>query len=109
MMSTISFVNDPVSRRATRFLLLLQMAALALVVVLSLINLFFFAFAISLLSFFLFIAVLLWLYSRYQDLPIVREKRELKRLVLKFQKSIQTRSEERRVGEECRSRWSPYH
>ena len=22
---------------------------------------------------------------------------------------IQTRSEERRVGKECRSRWSPYH
>ena len=23
--------------------------------------------------------------------------------------SIQVRSEERRVGKECRSRWSPYH
>ena len=23
--------------------------------------------------------------------------------------SIETRSEERRVGKECRSRWSPYH
>ena len=26
-----------------------------------------------------------------------------------FPKSICTRSEERRVGKECRSRWSPYH
>src|SRR2546429_1603522 len=26
-----------------------------------------------------------------------------------FNPSIQTRSEERRVGKECRSRWSPYH
>ena len=25
------------------------------------------------------------------------------------EKSLQTRSEERRVGKECRSRWSPYH
>src|SRR5256885_13846493 len=25
------------------------------------------------------------------------------------QRSIQVRSEERRVGKECRSRWSPYH
>ena len=25
------------------------------------------------------------------------------------QKSAQMRSEERRVGKECRSRWSPYH
>ena len=24
-------------------------------------------------------------------------------------KSVTTRSEERRVGKECRSRWSPYH
>src|SRR6266498_3521432 len=89
-MSKISFVEDPVSRRATRFLLLLQIAALILVVGFSLIDLFFFAFAISFLTFFVFIAMLLWLCSRYQDLPIVTEKRELKRLVLRFQKSIQT-------------------
>src|SRR3712207_9409732 len=25
------------------------------------------------------------------------------------QKSVERRSEERRVGKECRSRWSPYH
>ena len=33
--------------------------------------------------------------------------------ILTFLKSVQgrhvTRSEERRVGKECRSRWSPYH
>ena len=27
----------------------------------------------------------------------------------KIQKNILDRSEERRVGKECRSRWSPYH
>ena len=27
----------------------------------------------------------------------------------RVQKRIKTRSEERRVGKECRSRWSPYH
>ena len=26
-----------------------------------------------------------------------------------FIKTIKSRSEERRVGKECRSRWSPYH
>ena len=26
-----------------------------------------------------------------------------------FELSVVTRSEERRVGKECRSRWSPYH
>ena len=26
-----------------------------------------------------------------------------------YPENIETRSEERRVGKECRSRWSPYH
>ena len=29
--------------------------------------------------------------------------------ILSFDHSALTRSEERRVGKECRSRWSPYH
>ena len=29
--------------------------------------------------------------------------------VKKFNTNVITRSEERRVGKECRSRWSPYH
>ena len=33
-----------------------------------------------------------------------------KNIALIFEKtSTRTRSEERRVGKECRSRWSPYH
>ena len=28
---------------------------------------------------------------------------------LQMQQGLTTRSEERRVGKECRSRWSPYH
>ena len=31
------------------------------------------------------------------------------RCSLKLKKLSQLRSEERRVGKECRSRWSPYH
>ena len=31
------------------------------------------------------------------------------RNIAKFNLLITTRSEERRVGKECRSRWSPYH
>src|SRR3712207_7008823 len=30
-------------------------------------------------------------------------------IILKWYPSIAKRSEERRVGKECRSRWSPYH
>jgi hypothetical protein len=59
------------------------------VVGLSLIDLFFLALAISLLTLFVFILSILWLYSRYRNIPVVREKRELERLVLKFQRSIQ--------------------
>ena len=29
--------------------------------------------------------------------------------IARFISTILTRSEERRVGKECRSRWSPYH
>ena len=29
--------------------------------------------------------------------------------IKKAQEAVSTRSEERRVGKECRSRWSPYH
>ena len=35
--------------------------------------------------------------------------REAQQLVLKLAGVGQRRSEERRVGKECRSRWSPYH
>ena len=34
------------------------------------------------------------------------EKKNIKQLIIK---NNPNRSEERRVGKECRSRWSPYH
>ena len=37
------------------------------------------------------------------------EKKELMRAEDMNQKQLLCRSEERRVGKECRSRWSPYH
>src|SRR5438874_11280251 len=40
-----------------------------------------------------------WMYTRRAARP-----RELRR-----RHSVENRSEERRVGKECRSRWSPYH
>ena len=39
---------------------------------------------------------------------IMREHRRLKELMETWD-SLNARSEERRVGKECRSRWSPYH
>ena len=41
------------------------------------------------------------------------DRRRFRKFLLRFgldgERKIRTRSEERRVGKECRSRWSPYH
>ena len=39
---------------------------------------------------------------------IIQGRKEFEKL-LKIVSTDDTRSEERRVGKECRSRWSPYH
>ena len=38
-----------------------------------------------------------------------KEKRPIKTKSIGNARSVIQRSEERRVGKECRSRWSPYH
>ena len=38
-----------------------------------------------------------------------QEEKTGRYMILKEFRVFQTRSEERRVGKECRSRWSPYH
>src|SRR3712207_9195455 len=47
-----------------------------------------------------------WLYTiaRNRSLSLLRARREERAL-----DDVPERSEERRVGKECRSRWSPYH
>ena len=44
----------------------------------------------------------------YKDLGLVNT-REMFARAIKGGYAIPARSEERRVGKECRSRWSPYH
>lgn len=89
-MSRISFEADPLSWKVIRFFLLLQIAGMVLVVGLCLVNLYFLALTISLLTLLAFIAIVLWLYSRYRERPLVREKRELERLQRRFQKGLQS-------------------
>ena len=43
-----------------------------------------------------------------KDLYAEKQKTELESF-RSLSKTLSTRSEERRVGKECRSRWSPYH
>lgn len=47
------------------------------------------ALIISFLMLVLFLGTIFWLYARYQTLPAVREKSNLTRLVLKFEKKLQ--------------------
>ena len=46
--------------------------------------------------------------SNNQTKILVYSKKEKKKNLLIYD-AINKRSEERRVGKECRSRWSPYH
>ena len=84
VMAGISYANDPLSRALVRGLLLLQLAALIAVLAFSLLDLFLPALAISMLTLFIFVAMILWLYLRYRRLPVVCEKRMLDHLVTKF-------------------------
>jgi micrococcal nuclease len=88
-MSNITFVEDFSSRKVTQFLLLSQIAGAGIVLGFRFFHLFYLAFIVSLLTLMLLIISLLWLYARYRDLPMIREKRDLKHLVLKFQKGVQ--------------------
>ena len=43
------------------------------------------------------------------NIELYRQLIDLSAQALDMQNEISRRSEERRVGKECRSRWSPYH
>ena len=47
--------------------------------------------------------------SGFTELILTGERVEAGIRSGKIQKDVSSRSEERRVGKECRSRWSPYH
>ncbi len=72
-----------------RSLLLLQPGAMVVVLGLCLWDRFVHALVISLLTLLFLLAVFVWLYARYRTLPVVREKRNLTRLVNKFDTHLQ--------------------
>ena len=47
--------------------------------------------------------------ARNLFLDEIKSKGDLKQLEIVYKTNLKERSEERRVGKECRSRWSPYH
>ena len=55
------------------------------------------------------LAALIAYYGFFSLFPLLLTFVSVLGLVLRGHKGLQDRSEERRVGKECRSRWSPYH
>ena len=47
--------------------------------------------------------------NRFMEMPEIATDGFSESLVQKLKEKNDERSEERRVGKECRSRWSPYH
>ena len=98
------FEADSLSRTTMKSFLALQLAALGLVLGLRVVDLILPALAISSLTFLVFLAVLRWLYTRYQSLPVVREKRALQHLIPKFQKKIREEEQTMRAAVKERAR-----
>ena len=86
--SRVSFHNDPFSRTVMRSLLLLQLGAMVVVLRLCLSGSFVPALVISLLTLLFLLAIFGWLYARYRSLLVVREKRNLRGLVKKFDEHV---------------------
>ena len=87
-MSKIAFEAGRASRNVTRFVFVLQAAGLLLVTCLRLLDLHVPALVISILTLVLLLISLVWLYSRYRSIPLVRQKVELERLYRRFEKSV---------------------
>ena len=89
-MTDVIFKDDPSSRKVMRSLLLLQITAMMIVIGLILFESYSLALTISLLTFIVFIASVLWLYLRYQKIPLVREKADVQQRLLTAQNKIRT-------------------
>jgi len=92
-MSNIAFEDDFSSRKVVKFLLCLQITAMIIVIGLVIFGFYSLALAISFITFIVFIAVLMWLYSRYRNTPIVREKSNLQHRVLDLQNKIRMQAD----------------
>jgi hypothetical protein len=74
-MTKTTFEEDVFSRKATRFLLILQIVSLPIVFLLIIFKLNLLALVLSLLTFVIFCISVIWLYMGYRKKPLVQEKR----------------------------------
>ena len=89
-MADVIFKDDPSSRKVMRLLLLVEITAMIIVIGLILFGSYILALTVSFVTFIAFIAIVLWLYLRYQKLPLVKEKAHLQQRLLKAQNQIRT-------------------
>ena len=88
MMQNLNFEHDPRSRKVTRYFLWIQPAAVVSVLGLVSLQLHSLALALSLITLLLWGVLCLWLYRRYQSLPLLREKHELQSQVLRIEAKV---------------------
>ena len=88
MMQNIGFEHDPRSRKVTRYFLWLQLAAVISVLGLVSLRLHSLALALSLITLLLSGVLCLWLYRRYQSLPLLSEKHQLQDQVLRIEQKV---------------------
>ena len=105
-MADVRFKDDPSARKVMRFLLFLQVTAMLVVIGLILLGSYPLALVISFLTLIVFIAALVWLYLRFQKIPIVREKADVQKRLLNAQNRI--RKEENNIQAARRKRESLY-
>ena len=101
-MSKITFTEDTSSRKVTRFLFFLQVTGMGVVLGLCLLRVFFLAFLVSLVTLIVSLMAIVWLHARYKELPLIRERRKLGELFLRFQEKSQ--AEGRLMQEAARER-----
>ena len=87
-MQKITFETNHFTRKVMRYFFLLQILAMMLVFALIVFHIYFLALSISLITFLIFIGVILWLYSSYQRVPLVKEKLDLQQKASLLQKNI---------------------
>jgi hypothetical protein len=98
----IAFADDSSSRRVTRFLFWLEIAAMIFVLGLILLQAYSLAFFLSFLTLLIFLAILIWLYLRYQNIPLVKEKNYLTKQALDLRSRIRIANQKIQLSQKKR-------
>lgn len=91
-MTKLSFDEDALVRKMAQVFLAVQVGALVIVFASVLLKLQALALSVSCLTFAIFIVVVIWLFLKYTNHPLVQEKRTIMQQVNTLQTSIQTQN-----------------